>query len=195
MAEVPSAQLLTGRFVDLHEIATNDDLDAALRIVNAGANPLRWRTGRYYTRKELGIELNHCYAKFAIAKKDGTIVGIIEVLGVNHGEHIAHVGVILDPSVQRKMWPWEGMAIFLDWVFGYTPLSPPNRFNTVQFETSGLNVAQFAKRDHGLFTKIGFDEREDVHEYAITRAAWVDSTLRAQWCRRNARRQNEGATA
>lgn len=175
---------LVGRFATLHEIETAADLDAALRIVNAGANPIRWRRGKYYDRAQLAHELNCCYAKFAVQSATGRDVGVVEILGVDLAEGVAHVGFILEPAAQRALWPWEGMAITLDWVFGYTTLSPPHRFDSIQFETSGLNLAQFAKRDHGLFTPIGYDEDNDVHEYEITCAAWVNSTLRARWCRR-----------
>lgn len=89
-------------------------------------------------------------------KVDNRMVGFVRAYSYQARDSHAHVAVLFDPEYRGRTWPWEGVILFLDFLFCVYPV------RKLYMESLGFNFRQFASGLGKWFVEEG---RLRDHEY------------------------------
>jgi RimJ/RimL family protein N-acetyltransferase len=175
---------IIGRHVLLRTVEPQD-YSGLYRLCTGYATSYRWRfRGATPSPEEFSRALwQEVLAQFVIirANKPTSVAGLVVAYNPDFRNDTVHVGIVLDPAYQRKAWPLEGLALFVDYVFTMW------RFRKIYFESPASVISEMAlsletyTRREGVLVGHEFlaGSYVDLHILALWREDWTNLRGRA----------------
>ncbi len=166
---------LCGHWVELEPLVP-EHYEFVLRASYAGGNLVRWRfRGRTVSPEDFVRALwSGVLTQFVVVRRrDRMSLGLVSAYNADLRNGFAYVSVLLDPRAQRRGWPLEGLALFIDLLFATEPI------RKLYFETSeplsrerllsGLVHEEGRLQDHERWP----DGYRDMKVLAVYRGDWL----------------------
>jgi RimJ/RimL family protein N-acetyltransferase len=115
----PRPYRLTGRRVTLEPLNAAH-IDAVYGILKKDDMAGRWpRRNGVTTRAEFRESIwQTSPLQFAMVKRHSSdVVGLLQALGIDDRNGTVGIGVVIDPDLWLRGWPFEGMVLFIDFLF------------------------------------------------------------------------------
>ena len=138
----PTAPALAGRRVELRPPAPAD-YEWLYRIATQAEVGYRWRLRGAIPSPDGFVQFlwTNCEAQFLMTRRaNGEPLGLCQLIDVNHRHGYGSVAVLLDPEVQQLGWPFEGVLLFVNYVFSHWSLRKLY-FESLDFVADGFSSA------------------------------------------------------
>ncbi len=172
---MPSAQLAIGKrtrvreadrthLAWMYELAMSPSVGARWRTGGAGLSPNEFETFMSTT----------AWMQYVIEQRsDHRPLGVVDLFGYHPLDQTAHLALLIDPSVQSKGWPLEGVVLALELAFS------SNSLRKIYIEVPAFNaerlssIRRFARREAILYQHVYYDGAfHDVEVFALDRELW-----------------------
>ena len=168
--------VLQGGCTRLRPLAQND-YAYLYELSLSAVNSARWRyRGATPSPEQFVSDLwNGVQAQFMIETPEPRKrAGLVVAYNADQANGTVHLGVLIDGAHHRRVWPLEGVLLFVDYLFQHWA------FRKVYAETSGFNAAHFGSGAGRLFEEEGrLRDHQYFHGrywdqviYSVTREHW-----------------------
>lgn len=174
---------LVGKYVRFADV--DDHIEGLWRLEMTGENAIRYRANGYtvpLARYQAELHSPMVAVQFAlVSNATDELVGhvVATSLDTRHGH--CHISIVLDPAFTP--WTWEGVAMFIDWLFAVFPL------RKIYAQAAEYNAEQFlGGLGHERFKDLLIEHRKGQHfwhdskfwdliEWELWRETWAVSNF------------------